>query len=545
MTDKTCFYRYIKKLLISFSLVLSSILGFSQTTSIPDSNFEQALIDLGFDSGPIDGLILTSNLIGITNLDVNAKNITDLTGIEDFKALEILNCIDNQLTNLNVVQNLNLTQLYCSNNKLTNLNTSQNTTLDILWCSDNQLINLDVTKNIDLISLICDNNQLTKLDVTKNINLTVFKCINNQLTNLDVTKNIAMNRFFCDYNFLTSIDVSKNVALIWFYCGDNMITSLDVSNNTQLEWFWCVRNQLSDLDVTKNKELVHLIFGANQISKIDLTQNSKLLRVWAAKNLLNSIDTSKNSVLEQLLCDINNITEIDVSNNPALINLSCSSNLLCSLNVKNGNNTNFIRFISKSNPNLSCIFVDDISYSTSNWTDIDATSNFVSTEIDCDAFRPLKPLVDSFSDVIENTSYILPNISNGNYFTEPNGNGTQLNIGDTLSNSQTIYIYAETFCESNESSFNVIISEKDIYIPKFFTPNNDSNHDYWKVIDNANSIKSIYIYNRYGKLLKSLGPNSEGWDGTLNGSHLLTDDYWFMITLNTGKNLKGHFTLKR
>ena len=70
--------------------------GYSQTTNIPDENFEQALIDLGIDSdGTVNGQVLTADIETLTELDFSEINIgtyiTDLTGIEDFTALEILN----------------------------------------------------------------------------------------------------------------------------------------------------------------------------------------------------------------------------------------------------------------------------------------------------------------------------------------------------------------------------------------------------------------------------------------------------------------------
>lgn len=87
--------------------------------------------------------------------------------------------------------------------------------------------------------------------------------------------------------------------------------------------------------------------------------------------------------------------------------------------------------------------------------------------------------------------------------------------------------------------------------PKFFTPNNDSYNDTWKIIglDNFSKVK-IYIFNRYGKLLKQLSPNSSGWDGTYNGSPLPSSDYWFKVDYtdtknNTSHQFKGHFSLKR
>ncbi len=86
-------------------------------------------------------------------------------------------------------------------------------------------------------------------------------------------------------------------------------------------------------------------------------------------------------------------------------------------------------------------------------------------------------------------------------------------------------------------------------VPKFFTPNSDGYNDYWSVKGvnanfNANSI--IYIFDRYGNLLKQwVSSSSEGWDGTFNGTSLPSDDYWYTIKLEDGREAKGHFSLKR
>jgi len=86
-------------------------------------------------------------------------------------------------------------------------------------------------------------------------------------------------------------------------------------------------------------------------------------------------------------------------------------------------------------------------------------------------------------------------------------------------------------------------------VPKFFTPNGDGFNDYWGVKGvNAtfNSKSIIYIYDRYGKLLKQWVPStSDGWDGTFNGEPLRADDYWYTIKLEDGREAKGHFSLKR
>ena len=87
-----------------------------------------------------------------------------------------------------------------------------------------------------------------------------------------------------------------------------------------------------------------------------------------------------------------------------------------------------------------------------------------------------------------------------------------------------------------------------IGVPKFFTPNGDGQNDYWNVkgVNNTfNANSTIYIYDRYGKLLKQITASSQGWDGTFVGQPLPSNDYWYTIKLDDGREAKGHFSLKR
>lgn len=88
--------------------------------------------------------------------------------------------------------------------------------------------------------------------------------------------------------------------------------------------------------------------------------------------------------------------------------------------------------------------------------------------------------------------------------------------------------------------------------PKFFTPNNDGYNDNWNVIGvNSNFYPNslIYIFNRFGKLVTTVDPSSNGWDGFYKGVALPSSDYWFTVELidssGSRKVRKGHFSLIR
>ena len=104
-----------------------------------------------------------------------------------------------------------------------------------------------------------------------------------------------------------------------------------------------------------------------------------------------------------------------------------------------------------------------------------------------------------------------------------------------------LYVRDKNGCGTTELEIPVI------GYPKYFTPNGDGYNDTWQlkgIVSNNLSSTTIYIFNRYGKLLKQFSALN-GWDGTFNGKKLATNDYWFTVILKDGRQFSGHFTLKR
>jgi len=93
--------------------------------------------------------------------------------------------------------------------------------------------------------------------------------------------------------------------------------------------------------------------------------------------------------------------------------------------------------------------------------------------------------------------------------------------------------------------------EKNISVmgyPKFFTPNGDGINDYWQITGINEQFQAdalIAIFDRYGKFVAQINPRDKGWNGTSSSSVLPASDYWFNLKLQDGREIKGHFTLKR
>ncbi len=85
--------------------------------------------------------------------------------------------------------------------------------------------------------------------------------------------------------------------------------------------------------------------------------------------------------------------------------------------------------------------------------------------------------------------------------------------------------------------------------PKYFTPNGDNYNDTWNIPSLSDQLNPrIYIFDRYGKLLKDISPLGLGWDGTYIGQPMPADDYWFTVEYveqSIIKKYKSHFSLKR
>lgn len=173
---------------------------------IPDVKFEQALIELGIDDVE-DGSVLQNSVESITALFLSNKEISDLSGIEYFSSLVILDC------------------------------------------STNPIESLDVDKHLALEILNFDNTLISNINVRKNVALTVLSFSNWTGANLpdDDPRTIYGGPYISD------IDVTLNPALDQLWGDQNQITSLDVSNNTVLNWLFVQSNPLTCIKVNESQ----------------------------------------------------------------------------------------------------------------------------------------------------------------------------------------------------------------------------------------------------------------------------------------------------
>lgn len=140
-----------------------------------------------------------------------------------------------------------------------------------------------------------------------------------------------------------------------------------------------------------------------------------------------------------------------------------------------------------------------------------------------------QPLIDHLDDITVCDSFTLPVIASGTYYTGPEQSGTELNAGDVISTTQTIYIFKRSTPTCyNEDSFTVTINPK---------PNIDSRSD-------------IDVCNQYELTTLAIGNYYTGPGGTgtmLPAGTIITesqDIYIYAINNSTPPcSAENHFTI--
>ncbi|MNE46162.1 hypothetical protein D3C80_1404860 [compost metagenome] len=129
----------------------------------------------------------------------------------------------------------------------------------------------------------------------------------------------------------------------------------------------------------------------------------------------------------------------------------------------------------------------------------------------------------------------------------------QLNDGLPQDSNQFTGVYSgdyEIIVRDKNGCQDILLEVFALNYPRYFTPNGDGFHDTWNIDDLKDQADAkIYIFDRYGKLIKFITPSTAGWNGLYNGQPLPSTDYWFKLLYKgrdgSEKEFKSHFSLKR
>lgn len=203
----------------------------------------------------------------LENVVCIAGNLQSLT-FQNCPAVKSIDAKGNQLSALDVSMLPNLESLYTENYNVINNSDAQ----EIISFPRNNLSSLDLSQNINLKKLQCNQNAITYLDLRNNKSLLYIDCSNNFIENvnvdglenlayLDISNNHLATPFKFQMNYNNSIDdiYMGGDYTIWnqnsiyigqnlFRCKGNKITSITVEGNaTEFKFFDCSDNLLNSL----------------------------------------------------------------------------------------------------------------------------------------------------------------------------------------------------------------------------------------------------------------------------------------------------------
>ncbi|MEZ4841081.1 MAG: hypothetical protein R2821_06090 [Flavobacteriaceae bacterium] len=343
---------------------------FSQTTPVPDSNFENFLITQGIDTNGANGNILNTDAQTVTTLNITVNTITDFSGLEAFTNLITLNLGTNQFATLPLSTLTVLEELYFDdNNTLTSLDLSNNTNLKILDIrgpgtgSTQTITDIDLSNNVLLEHIhIYDFRNLVNVTFPNTNTVTYLYMLLFAPINVDFSGYDNLETIFLSTNFNNTLPINailpsnQNALKSASFQGGN-ITTVNVSNYLALEYLSLQSCNTETINLPITNTLTKIRISNHRIETIsfenaamledldisykssagplnlDVTNNTKIKKLRAVSNEMVNLDVTQNSVLEDLNFSNNQISGINLSQNSLLSNLNGSNNVLSSLDL--------------------------------------------------------------------------------------------------------------------------------------------------------------------------------------------------------------------
>ena len=352
--------------------------------NVPDKTFREYLLKQFDKDG--NGVLTPAERYAVTEIDVENKYISNLSGIEFFPNLKKLNCGHNRLTSLDVSKNTELTYLKCSYNRLTELDMSKNTELTYLDCGSNKITSLQADNCTNLTVIFTGSNKY-KVEVYRstrildpsilpgNFDISRVRNLKGATQNADGTLTVQEGGGKVTYEYRCVGEIYKPFTLnvtetddpnagivppVTPPSGGGDSIAINASNFPDPDFRTYVKaefdkdnnNSLSDTErktatvINVKDKLIETLEGIeffpnlkeldcsiNQLSRLDVSQNTALEKLDCSTNQLASLNLSKNAKLKYLYCSQNELTSLDVSKNTGLDLLNCNRNRLTSLDV--------------------------------------------------------------------------------------------------------------------------------------------------------------------------------------------------------------------
>jgi|GEM_PF-657002 len=298
---------------------------------IPDANFKNGLIGLGFDTN-FDGKIQLTEAAQVTTMTVDNLDISDLTGIKSF---------------------VNLLNLYAMNNLLTTVDISGMDNLRLAYLGDNDINAINLEGASDLRDLVLDQNQLEILVIKDKPNLDRFSAVFNTISGLFLENLPALREVKVIGNELALLDMTAFPMLQILECSVNQLSNLNVTGLSALKTLDCSGNLISDINVEGLAELENLNFNDNPVETHAWNGLSSLKNLQFRNTGISVMDLPASETLQVLNCQGNGMTALNVAIYPALTSLNCRQNQLNTLDV----NVNFnLQLLALSDNGMQTLF---------------------------------------------------------------------------------------------------------------------------------------------------------------------------------------------
>jgi Leucine-rich repeat (LRR) protein len=281
-----------------------------------------------------DEKISIAEIADVQELDISNQGIKSLKGIECFSSLFKFDCSGNDLTDVDLRTNPNLTKLFISNNRY--------------------------LKTLNLNASLENPGNLVTLDVSNNPSLEVLYLNYQPLSTIDVSGCANLKRLDCDYNTsLSGLDLSGHESLEWLSAnGCSSLATLNLNNTPNLSRLFLHKTALASLEVNDHTKIERLwVSNCPNLTYLNSRGN----------DLLNDLRVKGSSALEIITCNGSKFQSIDLSGCTNLKSIDCSSNTsLTSLDLGNhtllvfvnANGCTSLATLNLSNtPNLSRLFL--------------------------------------------------------------------------------------------------------------------------------------------------------------------------------------------
>ena len=257
----------------------------------PDKNFRKAILEDIFNLHNQSDI--TSEQLDVIKeqkrlLIANSK-IKDLTGIEEFKNLQVLDVSLNPIKELDVSKIDTLKRVYamCCNLHEINLPNENVTKLTSLDVTNNRLTVLDLDGQSCLTQISASNNELECIQLKECEDLQFVALNNNHLKEIDLSDCYNLLSIECDRNHIKSLNFENNEDLLLISCNANQLVKLDVSPCHQLESLSCDNNWIEELNIKGLTELKEISCDNNIKELSELLNDNEMKH---KKRIIRKID---------------------------------------------------------------------------------------------------------------------------------------------------------------------------------------------------------------------------------------------------------------